>query len=159
LINKRERAEFEKLLESALEKRSELLETRMEIERQIAQQGKTVEALSEILDMGVATDLGFKDATTLVIRSAKAALAPTEIRDELRRLGYDIDSYSNPMASLHQVLKRLEAQNEIEEVQSLDSKKRYQAVAGAWQLRARSRPIYDTADTQALRPPRLWIRA
>jgi hypothetical protein len=124
-----QKKQLKNALDTAVQLRDELVKQRMTIEKELVQQNRAIAALSEILGKSPDMDVGLTDATLLVIRAVSpAGLVPTEIRDELRKMGYDIDSFSNPMASLHQVLIRLEQQGQIEElpaVVSPDGKKRF----------------------------------
>jgi len=124
---------------------------RASIEREIAEQSRAVTALSELVGDAPRLSLGFTDAILLVIRLADHPLAPTEIRDELESIGWRIGKFSNPMASLHQVLKRLEKRRDIEEQPSDDEKRRYRAVGGDWKLhKAFAKPFgapYSAANT------------
>ena len=130
-MDKEQRAQFTKSLKIATRRRDELSKRRAEIDEELAQQSKVVASLSEILGHGKSgsLDIGITDATSLALSAAMpAAMLPTEIRDELRKMGYDIDSFSNPLASLHQVLKRLIKKGSVEEVPGTnfaDGKKRY----------------------------------
>lgn len=124
-----EKQQFKKTLETAKKRRDELAGERIRIERELIQQNKIIASISEILGESPDLDVGLTDAALLVVRTAsRNGLLPTEIRDELRKIGYDIDGFSNPMASLHQVLIRLKQKELIEEIPGSacpDGKKRY----------------------------------
>jgi hypothetical protein len=120
-----ERQQFKQTLETARRTRDELIKKRTEIDRELMQQSRVIAAVSEILGETADSDIGITEATLVVIRGADEPMAPTQVRDELRRIGYDIDSFSNPMASLHQVLKRLEEKGEIWAEKTQDGKKAY----------------------------------
>lgn len=127
-----QRKQFEQSLKLAKQRRDELLRKREETDKELAQQNKVVASLSEILGRGSSMDVGITEATTVVFSATTGkAFLPTEVRDELRDMGYDIDSFKNPLASLHQVLKRLIDKGVIEEApksQCPDGKKRYRYV-------------------------------
>jgi hypothetical protein len=126
-MTKEQREQFQKTLEIAQQRRNELIGLRATIENELAQQSRAIAALAELLGEPTANDIGLTGATLLIVRTAKVPIAPTEVRDELKKIGYDMDGFSNPMASLHQILKRLEEKREIEEVTGSDGKKRYRA--------------------------------
>jgi hypothetical protein len=50
---------------------------------------------------------GFTDAIRKVLRMSNEALTAGEIRDRLPQVGFALESYSNPLASIHTILKRL----------------------------------------------------
>src|SRR5271165_3068681 len=57
--------------------------------------------------------LGLTDAVRQAFKTHTTALQPTEVRDKLQQLGYDLTKYGNMMASIHTVLNRLLAKQEI----------------------------------------------
>jgi len=120
-----ERKQFKQTLETARHTRDELIQKRTAIDRELMQQSRVIAAVSELLGETIDSDIGITEATLMVIRGASEPMAPTQVRDELRKVGYDIDSFSNPMASLHQVLKRLEEKGEIWAEKTQDGKKAY----------------------------------
>lgn len=117
-----EKRQLEEALEFAERSRDQLVDEREEKEREITKHNKLIAALSEMLGKTSSVDIGITEATLLAIRVADTPLTPTEIRDELRLTGFRIDEFSNPMASLHQVIKRLEDKGEIKEA-SKDGRK------------------------------------
>jgi hypothetical protein len=50
---------------------------------------------------------GFTDAVRRVLRSSEEALTPAEVREKLPGAGFFLTDYSNPLASIHTILKRL----------------------------------------------------
>ena len=58
--------------------------------------------------------LGLTDAIRQAFKTSTAPLQPTEVRDRLRTLGYDLSKYGNMMASIHAVISRLATRKEIE---------------------------------------------
>jgi hypothetical protein len=71
-------------------------------------------------------DWGLTDAIRYVIGNAKPkSMSATGIRDALVADGYDVSDYSNVMASIHQVIKRLFRKGEILSAPSADGEKRY----------------------------------
>ncbi|HEV2705331.1 MAG TPA: hypothetical protein VGV59_05370 [Pyrinomonadaceae bacterium] len=61
-----------------------------------------------------APEVGFTDAVRAVLRNSGKFLTPVDVRDELRRTGFDVDKYRNPLASIHQILRRLVKSDEVE---------------------------------------------
>lgn len=119
-----QKTHLRKALEVAQQRRNELICQRSLVEGELAQQSRAIAALKEVLGDPVENDLGLTAATLLIVRTAQSPLAPTEVRDELKKIGFDLAGYSNPMASLHQILKRLEEKGEIQETDD-EGKKRY----------------------------------
>jgi hypothetical protein len=101
--------------------------------------------------LGVATqlgdyaDIGLTDAIRAAIKASTNPLEPTEIRDLIVHGGFDLSGRSNAMANIHQVLRRLVAQQELKEVPSTDGKTRFEWIGSksvddlGW-LKIRERP-------------------
>lgn len=53
-----------------------------------------------------ATELNLADACREVLKKNNRYMTPIEIRDTLAASGFDLTNYSNPLASIHGVLKR-----------------------------------------------------
>lgn len=57
---------------------------------------------------------GFTDSVRNVLRNVPAqALTARNVRDLLRGAGFDLSSYTNPLASIHTILKRLAERGEV----------------------------------------------
>ena len=77
-------------------------------------------------------DGSLADACRLVLQSiGRKSLHPTEVRDAVRALGYDITKHDNQMAAVHSVLKRLKESGEVDtkELRQTPGQKRYFWVA------------------------------
>lgn len=59
-------------------------------------------------------DVGFTDAIREVFRASLGiVLTPVGVRNALKDRGFKLESYKNPLASIHTILKRLEKQGEL----------------------------------------------
>jgi hypothetical protein len=107
-----------KVIRSYMEKLFSLLKERMALDKQIADHEVTVRsilALHEDEDVMPYLDNlytlippeGFTDAIRKVLRSSEDALSAAEVRDKLPGAGFSLEGYSNPLASIHTILKRL----------------------------------------------------
>jgi hypothetical protein len=52
-------------------------------------------------------------------------MRPKDVRDQLKRLGKDVTSFRNPLATIHMILKRLAESNQAEESTNSEGKKIY----------------------------------
>jgi hypothetical protein len=68
---------------------------------------------------------GFTDSIREIFRTHVNGLTPIQVRDKLLELGFDLNSQSNPMASIHTVIRRLESAGEIEERRSPEGEKTF----------------------------------
>jgi hypothetical protein len=60
-------------------------------------------------------DTGFTDAIRKVLELNKSRyMNPVSVRDKLKDMGYDLSKYTNPLASIHTILKRLVESGEVE---------------------------------------------
>jgi hypothetical protein len=66
-----------------------------------------ISAYQETLD-DIIEPTGFTDAIRKVLQSANGeAMTATEVKDALPGVGFPLSGYSNPLASVHTILKRL----------------------------------------------------
>jgi hypothetical protein len=70
------------------------------------------------------SDVGLTDAIRGVLMAADRPLEPTEVRDLIVRNGFSLSGRSNAMANIHQVLRRLVSQSEVQEVVEIDEASR-----------------------------------
>jgi hypothetical protein len=77
-------------------------------------------------------DGNLADACRRVLQAAgRRSLSPTEVRDAVKALGYDITKHTNVMAAIHSVLKRLAETPEVDtkELKQAPGQRRYYWVA------------------------------
>jgi hypothetical protein len=130
-----------KMYESAREKLKELLRQETEIKEQISHWGPVVEQLArlsgETLDSdiasrinelkhdqasasGAAQEMGLTEAIRWVFRQPLLLpLTPTQVRDRMAEMGYDLGKYKHVMPPIHNTLKRMKETGEIREVEGL----------------------------------------
>lgn len=106
--------------------RDDLDAERDTIDRRINKIRDGVFALSTLVDINpyeefpelfpdmIDPETGFTDAVREVLKATYTSLSPTEVRDELRRKGFNLDKYKNPLPSIHKILERLYAGEEVE---------------------------------------------
>lgn len=75
--------------------------------------GERAAQLQKLAEM-VAGPPGFTDSVRNVLRNVPQALTAKQVRDLLRGAGFDLSSYTNPLASIHTILKRLAERGEVE---------------------------------------------
>lgn len=112
-----------KQLESALVQQTQTNERKKVIDEQVNALVDAVRALHKVyggdLPESVAKqiegDLGITDQIRQVMKATgNQWVQPTQIRSMVEQRGFALAGYSNPMAVIHQVLKRLEKQGELE---------------------------------------------
>ncbi len=110
-------------LESALSQKTQIDESKMLSDERVEALLDAVRALHKVyggnLPESVARqiegDLGITDQVREVMKSVPAQfLQPTQVRQMVEARGFSFADYSNPMAVIHQVLKRLQKQGELD---------------------------------------------
>ena len=130
-----------KMYESAREKLKELLRQEIEIKEQISHWGPIVEQLAQLSgetidpdmasrinelkqDEASASEAGQEMGLTEVIRwvfrqPSLLPLTPTQVRDRMAEMGYDLGKYKHVMPPIHNTLKRMKEAGEIREVEGI----------------------------------------
>src|SRR5262249_21981024 len=105
--------EYRTALEKAIAEYEQLGEERRRIDDRLAQLTQTITTLSRLVGLEPTIPFGLTDACRLVYRNAGIPLSPTEVRERLRAIGFDLSGYSNEMAAIHTVLRRLNGSGEL----------------------------------------------
>jgi hypothetical protein len=130
-----------KMYESASERLKELLRQETEIKEQISHWGPIVEKLArlsgETIDSDIANrinelkqdqesaseagqEMGLTEAIRWVFRQPLLLpLTPTQVRDKLAEMGYELDKYKHVMPPIHNTLNRMKEAGEIREVDGI----------------------------------------
>jgi len=107
-----------------------------ECDQQIAALTQTMRALAPLVgeqpppDVQIAPDAetppgGMTDCVRAILKKAAEPLTASEIRESLEVIGFDMDSYSNPLATIHTVLRRLTESGEVETTHEMLSAKKF----------------------------------
>jgi hypothetical protein len=128
-----------KMYESARDRLQELLRQEAEIKDQISHWGPVVEQLArlsgetvdpELLNrvnasasgagQAAGEEMGLTEAIRWVFRQPLLVpLTPTQVRDRMAEMGYDLSKYKHVMPPIHNTLKRMKEAGEIREVDGL----------------------------------------
>jgi hypothetical protein len=128
-----------KMYESARDRLQELLRQEAEIKDQISHWGPVVEQLArlsgetvdpELLNrvnlstsgagQAAGQEMGLTEAIRWVFRQPLLVpLTPTQVRDRMAEMGYDLSKYKHVMPPIHNTLKRMKEAGEIREVDGL----------------------------------------
>jgi hypothetical protein len=111
------RAELDKLQEE----RVQLKRTLDECDKHIAALVQTVNALAPLVgEEPIAppppedAPAGMTDCVRKILAEAAEPLSASDVRDRLETMGFEMKSYSNPLATVHTVLRRLSESGEAE---------------------------------------------
>jgi hypothetical protein len=116
---------YRRALEEALREYEQLAKQRAEIDQRLSHLIQTIGTLSRLCNLVPTVALGLTDACRMVLKTAGHPLTPAEIRLQLEATGMDLSRYSNPLASIHTVLKRLCQSGEAHFVPRAHSKPAY----------------------------------
>lgn len=117
-------AEYRAALEAAAKEYEALGEQRRKIDERLTQLAQTIGTLSRLIGLTPTVPLSITDAVRLAIRGG-VPMTPTEVRDRLLAIGVDLSSYSNELAVIHTVLKRLNEAGEIRIIPKPGGKTQY----------------------------------
>jgi hypothetical protein len=104
------------LYDNAKSELARLQNERTELEKQITALTKTISAIAPLVGAGApeAAPVGLTDAIRSILARAEGPLSASEIRDRLVEMGLDMAAYSNPLATIHTVLRRLTDSDEAD---------------------------------------------
>lgn len=105
-------SDYRAALESAAKEYEELGEKRRRIDQRLSQLAQTIGTLSRLLGRTPTVPLSITDAVRLAMRGG-VPMTPTDVRDRLVSIGVDLSIYTNELAVIHTVLKRLNEAGEI----------------------------------------------
>jgi hypothetical protein len=104
--------EYRSALETAVKEYEALGEQRREIDNRLAQLAQTIGTLSRLLGLTPTVPMSITDAVRLAMRTG-VPMTPIDVRERLLAIGTDLSAYSNDLAVIHTVLKRLNASGEL----------------------------------------------
>ena len=100
-------AAYRAALDTALREYETLLRKKAELDARLAQVAESVGTLTRLCGCTPTVPYGLTEACKTSLRCAGAPMTPVEVRDRLQSTGFDIARYSNPLAAIHTVLRRL----------------------------------------------------
>jgi hypothetical protein len=107
--------EYRRALDAAGREYEKLFAEHAALEGRLSQLKHSIAALTKLCGYEPTVPLGLTDACRLVLRNATQPLTALEVRDRLASIGVDLEKHSNPLASIHTVLKRLHEAGELAE--------------------------------------------
>jgi hypothetical protein len=107
--------EYRRALDAAVREYERLIADHALLETRLSQLRHSIAALTKLCGYEPTVPLGLTDACRLVLRNSTDPLTAVELRDRLVSIGVDLDHHSNPLASIHTVLRRLHESGELVE--------------------------------------------
>jgi hypothetical protein len=112
-------------LDAALREYETLARQRSEIDERLARLAQTIGSLTRLCHLVPTVPFGLTDACRMVLKAAGHPLTALEVRAQLDAMGFDLARYSNELASIHTVLKRLNQAGEADFVPRVWEKPAY----------------------------------
>jgi hypothetical protein len=106
-------ASYRAALDDAVREYEALLQQKAELDARLAQVAESVGTLTRLCGYTPTVAYGLTEACKTSLRCAAAPMTPLEVRDRLHSTGFDIQRYSNPLAAIHTVLRRLAESGEV----------------------------------------------
>jgi hypothetical protein len=79
-----------------------------------------INELNKVNQTGVGEEMGLTEAIRWVFKQPlMLPLTPTQVRDHLAEMGYDLEKYAFVMPPIHNTLKRMKEAGEIKEVDNV----------------------------------------
>jgi hypothetical protein len=100
-------ATYRAALDIALREYETLLRQKADLDARLAQVAESVGTLTRLCGYIPTVPYGLTEACKTALRCAGAPMTPVQVRDRLQSTGFDIARYSNPLAAIHTVLRRL----------------------------------------------------
>jgi len=117
-------ADYRAALAAAIKEYESLGEQRRDIDKRLAHLAQTIGTLSKLIGLTPTVPMSITDAVRLALR-AGVPMTPIDVRERLLAIGVDLSIYSNDLAVIHTVLKRLNEAGEIRIIPRPDKKQAY----------------------------------
>ena len=105
--------DYRRALESAIREYEALGQQRQDLDKRLAEVAQTIGSLSRLCGLVPTVPIGLTDACRLIVRGAGVPVTPMEVRDRIKAIGFDLSKYSNDLAAIHTILKRLNESGEL----------------------------------------------
>ena len=104
--------DYRRALDAALREYETLTRERAALDARIAQLAQTVGSLTRLCGLAPTASWGLTEACRMVLKAAGHPLTALEVRAQLEALGLNLSRYTNDLAAIHTILKRLQQSGE-----------------------------------------------
>lgn len=118
--------DYRRALDSALREYESVAAQRAQLDERLAQLAHTVGSLMRLCGLTPTVSWGLTDACRMALKAAGHPLTALEVRAQLGAMGFDLSRYTNDLAAVHTVLKRLQESGEVRFVARLYDKPAYE---------------------------------
>jgi hypothetical protein len=106
--------DYRRALDAALREYEALTRERADLDARIAQLAQTVGSLTRLCGFEPTVPWGLTDACRMVLKAAGHPLTAVEVRAQLQAMGIDLSKYTNDLAVVHTILRRLNQSGETQ---------------------------------------------
>jgi hypothetical protein len=121
--------DYHRALEAATREYEDLARQRADLDHRLAQLAQTMGTLMRLCGLTPTVPWGLTDLCRMVLKTAGHPLSAVEVRAQLGAMGVDLSRYSNVLASIHTVLKRLSDSGEVRFVPRVHERPAYEWTA------------------------------
>jgi hypothetical protein len=107
--------DYKRALDAAIREYEQVSAEHAALDTRLTQLKQSIATLTKLCGYEPTVQLGLTEACRMVLRNAGRPLTALEVRDRLVAIGLDMDRYSNALASIHTVLKRMHEAGEVTE--------------------------------------------
>lgn len=104
--------EYKRALDAAVREYEDLGQQRAVLDARLTQLAQSIGTLCKLCGLVPSMPWGLTDACRTILRNAGIPMSPTEVRDRLSGIGFDLTKYANELAAIHTVLRRLNESGE-----------------------------------------------
>jgi protein-L-isoaspartate(D-aspartate) O-methyltransferase len=105
--------DYRRAFETAKKEFEALGEERRAIDKRLTQLAQTMASLGRLCGYVPTVAWGLTDGCRIVLMSSGRPMTPMDVRDALGACGFDMSKYTNDLAAVHTVLKRLNESGEV----------------------------------------------
>jgi hypothetical protein len=116
--------DYRRALDKAIAEYEKLGAERRAIDKRLTELTHTISTLSRLCGLTPTVPWGLTDACRVVLRGG-GPMSATDVRDRLLSIGFDLSKYSNDLAAIHTVLKRLEESGETRRLAGMPNRGAY----------------------------------
>ncbi len=106
--------DYRRALDAATREYEALARQRADLDARLAQLTQTIGSLMRLCHLTPTVGWGLTDACRMVLQAAGHPLTALEVRSQLEAMGFDLSRYTNELAAIHTILKRLEQGGEAQ---------------------------------------------
>lgn len=132
--------DYQEWYRNAKAERARILNEKLQLQREIENRNQQIAALSQTMkaiaplageeppepvDDSDTPPGGMTDSIRAILTKSCEPLTAAEIRECLEAMGFDMKSYSNPLATIHTVLRRLSDSSEVETLHEMPAAKKF----------------------------------